>query len=328
MPACDDRVALVVAGMHRSGTSVCADVLSGLGVRLPRRPVPADGHNVSGYFEPRTIVALNEALLRAAGSAWADWYPLPERWWQTMTCRRLLPWAKAAVQMEFGGASRIAIKDPRIGRMCLPWIEVLAQMRYRTSVVLPFRHPRAVMISLVRRSGMSADAAYLLWLRHVLDAERATRDQLRIFIAYEELLACPASVLGRAASGLRLLASPPSEAVCEEAARKIKPALQHGADGIANAAPIPAAMVRAYESYCRLQDDPYDRSAGQELDRLAYGFDAAIAEVVAKDARAREAVETATATLAALDRVTLTERAATTRRRAPPRPRRPRGATS
>jgi hypothetical protein len=56
-------------------------------------------------------------------------------------------------------------------------------------VVIPLRHPDAVAASLVARDGLLAGESYLLWLRHLLDAEQATRDLPRVFVVYDDLLA-------------------------------------------------------------------------------------------------------------------------------------------
>jgi hypothetical protein len=61
-----------VLGMHRSGTSVVASLLEGLGVHLGAaddllRPLP---ENPRGYWEHRAIKDVNEALLARLGGRW------------------------------------------------------------------------------------------------------------------------------------------------------------------------------------------------------------------------------------------------------------------
>ena len=67
------RIAVLVAGMHRSGTSLLTQVLVGLGCDAPKTLMAADEHNASGYWESTPIAALNDALLQSAGSSWDDW---------------------------------------------------------------------------------------------------------------------------------------------------------------------------------------------------------------------------------------------------------------
>ena len=61
------RKALLVLGMHRSGTSAITRVLSLLGADLPQSLMPpAAGDNVRGYWESVEIAALHDELLAAA----------------------------------------------------------------------------------------------------------------------------------------------------------------------------------------------------------------------------------------------------------------------
>ena len=59
--------AIIVLGMHRSGTSVFTGVLSLLGVDLGSKLMPATGANESGYWEHQEVVGVNDRLLRALG---------------------------------------------------------------------------------------------------------------------------------------------------------------------------------------------------------------------------------------------------------------------
>lgn len=58
---------VVLLGATRSGTSVTAGVLAGLGVDLGSDLRPADRQNPFGYFEDRDFLRLNGRILEAAG---------------------------------------------------------------------------------------------------------------------------------------------------------------------------------------------------------------------------------------------------------------------
>jgi len=60
-----------IAGMHRSGTSMVARLLSDCGVYLgsPQDLLPPQPDNPKGYFEHKGMLALNEALLEHLGGA-------------------------------------------------------------------------------------------------------------------------------------------------------------------------------------------------------------------------------------------------------------------
>src|SRR6185503_5535736 len=73
------RTAYLVLGMHRSGTSAVTQMLALAGASLPENVMAGDEHNAQGYFEPWKIAMLNDARLRAAGTAWDDVFAYPYR---------------------------------------------------------------------------------------------------------------------------------------------------------------------------------------------------------------------------------------------------------
>ena len=62
-----ERRALLVIGMHRSGTSAATRVLGLLGARLPSQLIPGDEFNEPGYWEPEGLVHLHDEMLESAG---------------------------------------------------------------------------------------------------------------------------------------------------------------------------------------------------------------------------------------------------------------------
>ena len=59
--------AIVVVGMHRSGTSAVVRGLKALSVFLGRNFLDAQPENPTGYWEDKGIVELNERVLKALG---------------------------------------------------------------------------------------------------------------------------------------------------------------------------------------------------------------------------------------------------------------------
>src|SRR4051812_46004089 len=83
------RRALVVAGMHRSGTSAFARVFNLLGAELPKTlATPEDFRgNPSGFWEPLEVVHLHDELFREVGRTWHDFSPIPAAWFQSELVR-------------------------------------------------------------------------------------------------------------------------------------------------------------------------------------------------------------------------------------------------
>lgn len=70
MPTKQVSVAVVVLGMHRSGTSAVARALLTLGVNLGRNLMGGSPDNPKGYWENRVFVKINERLLSSLGLRW------------------------------------------------------------------------------------------------------------------------------------------------------------------------------------------------------------------------------------------------------------------
>ena len=168
------RPDLLVAGMHRSGTSAVTRVLNLLGWHLPDHLVEAGEGNRDGHWEPFDLVRANEARLAALGRRWDDWRALPQ---DRLTGEDAGYGPDLAARIAADHPKRPwVIKDPRIARL-LP--EYRAALGDDVAVLMVLRDPGQVIASLMRRSswpqGAGAIDAGLLWLRHVIDAERDSR---------------------------------------------------------------------------------------------------------------------------------------------------------
>ncbi len=178
------RHAIVVAGMHRSGTSALAGVLHRLGAELPATPLPPNENNPDGYAESRVICDLHDALLSEAGSSWDQVRGPAHDWFTSIGGDRGAQELAGAIQDEFGDAELFVLKDPRICRLLPLWKRVFEQLRIDASYLIAVRDPDAVARSLQIASDVPPAIGELLWLDHLLCAERETRDQSRAFVSY------------------------------------------------------------------------------------------------------------------------------------------------
>ena len=69
------RRAILVLGMHRSGTSAVTGLLVRLGARAKTLIRPNE-HNPLGFWESDAFFAYHERLLRDAGTDWDEWTPV------------------------------------------------------------------------------------------------------------------------------------------------------------------------------------------------------------------------------------------------------------
>jgi hypothetical protein len=65
--------AVLILGMHRSSTSSVAGARVRLGGTAPCDLMAVAPDNPRGFWEPAVVEALNDEILAAGGSEWADW---------------------------------------------------------------------------------------------------------------------------------------------------------------------------------------------------------------------------------------------------------------
>ncbi|MFH1792956.1 MAG: sulfotransferase [Pseudomonadota bacterium] len=198
------RTALVVLGMHRSGTSAMSGVLAQMGCDLPKELMPPTDANPKGYFESNKAYRLNDDLLASAGSAWDDSTAFNPDWYGSPRYPEYGQRAAKVIEEEFGASGFFVLKDPRICRLLPFWQQVLADLDVGPRYVCIHRHPREVAASLTRREGWSETVGLLLWLRHVIEAEAGSRGKPRSFVSYDMLMADWRGTVARIGNELEL----------------------------------------------------------------------------------------------------------------------------
>ena len=199
-----DRAAVLVLGMHRSGTSSLAGAMVRLGVMPPLNLIPPNDENPKGFWESTVIVGLNDEILAAGGSHWEDWRPFDPGSIDPAVAYTLKTRARSALIREFGEASLAVVKDPRLCRLMPFWSSVLQDSGWSPRALLPLRSPLEVASSLERRNGIPLGLGCLIWLRHVLDAEAGTRSMRRAVVDWNDFLYDPPRTLERVGEQLKV----------------------------------------------------------------------------------------------------------------------------
>lgn len=207
--------ALVVAGMHRSGTSFLASLLHAAGCHMGGALLPADAHNQRGYFEDVEFLDLNRRMLNAAVAAdplgHADWGWTDAVEASPVPLTAFDPFAAEADALiarrlrAFDGPATAACpqavcwgwKDPRTTVLLDFWDQRLASARY----VFIYRNPWDVADSMQR---LGADVflrapglAYRIWHhynRALLAFAERHRDRV-VLVHSAAALRAPAAVL-------------------------------------------------------------------------------------------------------------------------------------
>ena len=187
--------AVLVVGMHRSGTSAVTRVLNYLGCALPNHLSGIARDNERGFWESPAIRDLNERILKSAGTAWDDWVAFDPSWYESPRANEFRGDARTVLEDEFGESPAFVLKDPRICRLLPLWIDAVRCFGAEPLIVSPIRNPLDVAASLEARDGIDPSIGLLMWLRSLLDAERASRDVERLFLRYERLLDAPREVV-------------------------------------------------------------------------------------------------------------------------------------
>jgi glycosyltransferase involved in cell wall biosynthesis len=278
MPDTTSRICLLVVGMHRSGTSALTRALNILGASAPNVVLGAEPHNEAGHWEPERIVAIHEEMLFRADSRWDDWRALSlddlsarDRRTYKATLARLL-------SEEFGTSRLFVLKDPRICRFIPLYEELLDSARIEARFLLPFRNPLEVADSLKARDKISRGYAGLLWLRHTLDAEAATRGKQRTLSRYEDLMIDFQSELQRIGTDLNLSWPVPISKAKPKLSEHFRDDLKHQEATLLEllASPdMPVWVKDAYECFLQLNSNPDDEKILDRLDAIRAEFDAA-----------------------------------------------------
>ncbi|HMB68683.1 MAG TPA: sulfotransferase family protein, partial [bacterium] len=183
-----DRLALLVLGMHRSGTSALTRIVNLLGAELGENLLPAHPDNETGFWEHRDVVVLHDELLAALGTSWDDPRPIAEEDLRGPIAEPYRDRLRELLVRDFETAPCFAIKDPRLCRLLPLWLPLLEELKVRTACILVGRHPDEVAASLDRRNEVADANARLLWLGHVLSSEWHSRHLPRAFVTFDGLL--------------------------------------------------------------------------------------------------------------------------------------------
>jgi hypothetical protein len=180
---------VVVLGMHRSGTSLLAQLLYKcglfLGTDLRNENAP---DNPNGYWEHSLVVSIQEDLTQDLNCDWYGSYadkPLPSNW-LNFACtkiakRKLL----SAVNYELSHESCWGFKDPRTMRFLPLWNEIFNELKVQPIYILGVRSPENSIASLVKRDLISEFLAEKIWFINNATALATLNHSLACIIDYD-----------------------------------------------------------------------------------------------------------------------------------------------
>ena len=185
------RRAILVVGMHRSGTSALTRTLNLLGATLPADLIASAEDNPAGFWESAQILDSHDRFLAAVGSRWDDPRPLPPPVFTQSAALRCQDELLAYLSRDLKAAPLLVIKDPRMCRLLPVWKAVLTLLQIQPLAVHTVRNPLETAMSLRVRNQMSREQALALWLISMVEGERETRDWPRVFVDYDAMVQAP-----------------------------------------------------------------------------------------------------------------------------------------
>ena len=173
MASSQQKTVVLIAGMHRSGTSALAQALGLAGCRLPKTLMEpllnSSEKSLKGHSESWVITRLNvEILSRVNHFSVEDVRsPLGTAELSALFGNR----AVAVLHNEFGDSRLFVLKDPQLCLLLGFWIDVVRTFGARPIVICPIRDPLEVALSLKARS-RTDKRSLVQWIRIKSDYPR------------------------------------------------------------------------------------------------------------------------------------------------------------
>jgi hypothetical protein len=270
--------ALLVFGMHRSGTSALTRVLNLRGAALSRQMVAPKSDNPRGYWEPAGLPAIHEELFELLGSAPTDFGSLDLHRLNADLYGRFEHQLIELLQRDFADARLFVIKEPRMCRFIPLWLDATRTFGAEPKAIIPIRDPREVAASLLRRNAFNPLFGHFLWLRHVLDAELYTREIDRVFVTYEDLLRDWQTATDRIAHTLKIAWPCSTEESRADVDAFLDKKLRHyeaSEDAVRQQNETPRWVKEAFDVLAAIADETIadDAAARKSLDRIRPDFD-------------------------------------------------------
>lgn len=156
LPGCgtssrQEKTAVFIIGMGRSGSSCAAGVLHILGMELGSPLAPANSGNEKGKFEHQPTIDFMQPILREFDTIWPnqrliDWKTVPNR-------EELKNRVQEHLQTYFGDYPFFGIKNPEITPLLPLFIDAAKELGYTPKLIMVLRHPDETNASLQRALG-------------------------------------------------------------------------------------------------------------------------------------------------------------------------------
>jgi hypothetical protein len=254
----DGRAVICILGMHRSGTSLIAQMINLLGVDLgpSEQMLPPQPDNPMGFWEYRPFVFLNERILTRFWGTWDAPPTFPPGWWRRPTALDLRLRVRALVHRDFRHSALWGWKDPRTCLTLPFWRSLFPEL----IAIICVRDPVDVARSLAKREDIPVAQGMRLWELYLRSAIEHTEGRPRLVVAYEDAVRDPVAaalrmnsmIAGERQGGL-------DEARVASMLEIVDPGLQHAQSADRNATMSPPVE----ELYAELREMAATATSGR-----------------------------------------------------------------
>ena len=186
----------LICGMHRSGTSLVAQIAYAAGVDFGDSETfwPADAWNPNGYFEQKDIIAVNKRLIN--GRLGKTHYLRPPN--EALISKRAEKCNAELKRLTLKYANNV-VKENRFCMTLDEWLKAGANI---TRILVVIRDPAGVAHSLRKRNHIPAIVSNRLWYEHLSRLENSITHIPRQYLWFDDFVSSPAGTH----SGLEKLA--------------------------------------------------------------------------------------------------------------------------
>ena len=239
---------VLIVGMHRSGTSAMAQVLSKLGVFFgdPQDLHGADYANADGYFEHKRIQKIIRKFELSLSLSNLGVDPLPAEWTNYPFTGNLTSQLDDALIESFEGHKCFGYKDPDCSWL-LPFFDTAIGDQAPFTIIC-VRDPREVADSQLKRNGAPVAATLATWIGSTLTAIHDSRFGLRAVVMYQDLLENPEKTISRLLRDMDFL--DPTAHQVADAVASINPRLRHNTEQL-DTDDDPTGLTKDIMDLCR-----------------------------------------------------------------------------
>lgn len=224
----NQQTCVLVVGMHRTGTSTLAGILSILGVNLGHRLLLPSRDNPKGYFEHSDIMSANIEFLnsyRLDNDAILG--ELPTDWLYEQKTEAFKEKIKNILMRDFSDSELFGLKDPRISILLPAYLEVFKDLGINLRLIISNRNIQDVSNSLNKRSGVSFFDSVMAYKYYYRIIKAYSEGVYHIHVFYDDLFSDSKNVINKITDFINHPKLFSYEQKESEISRFVEPGLRH-----------------------------------------------------------------------------------------------------